>query len=220
MTGISKAIDPKRVGISKSLITSTALCNRKGWFSENIRTDDGGRIPIVANERMSFGSALDEAILYIAQAVRSGEAYNLPMARHLGLQAAMEREHDPAIDWGLMSMEIEVALQLFEVDILRNDGLGDPPRVNFAGALLQGINGDSIRVEHPEFGTLIGTPDFIISGKTRPEGRDLVLDLKTSARLKSGASTPTNRSGRHASTFSASAERILSRRGSAASTST
>jgi hypothetical protein len=185
MTGISKAIDPKRVGISKSLITSTALCNRKGWFSENIRTDDGGRVPIVANERMSFGSALDEAILYIAQAVRSGEGYKLSVARHLGIQAAMEREHDPAIEWDVMMEEIRVALELFESDILRNDGLGDPPRVDFAGSLLQGINGDSIRVEHPEFGTIIGTPDFIISGKTRPEGRDLVLDLKTSSRVKS-----------------------------------
>jgi len=77
MASVSKAIDPKRTGISKSLITATALCNRKGWFAEKIRTSDGGRVPLIASERIAFGSALDEAILSIVEKVRENEPWRI-----------------------------------------------------------------------------------------------------------------------------------------------
>ena len=181
---ISKAIDPKRTGISKSLITSTALCNRKGWFAEKIRTADGGRLPLIAPERVAFGAALDEAILEIVVAIREDAPWDLPTVHHLGVQAAMTRPHRDDIDWDKFKGDLWVALELFRSDILR-DGTGDSPLVDFHGSLVQGINGDSIRVETRAFGTVIGTPDFIISGKARANGRDLVLDLKSGARAKS-----------------------------------
>ncbi|NBW12950.1 MAG: hypothetical protein EBR82_33510 [Caulobacteraceae bacterium] len=180
---ISKAIDPKRTGISKSLITSTALCNRKGWFAEKIRTADGGRLPLVANERIAFGSALDEAILFIVEAVRVNEQWAIDEALARGVRAAMDRPNDGTIDWPKFSDELWTALRLFVEDIL--GGGVNAPLVDFHGALLQGINGDSIRVNTRAFGEVIGTPDFIISGKTRANGRDLVLDLKSGARAKS-----------------------------------
>ena len=96
---ISKAIDPKRTGISKSLITSTALCNRKGWFAEKIRTADGGRLPLIAPERVAFGAALDEAILEIVVAIRENQPWSIQTAHHLGVQAAMTRPHRDDIDW-------------------------------------------------------------------------------------------------------------------------
>jgi hypothetical protein len=181
---ISKAIDPKRTGISKSLITSTALCNRKGWFAEKIRTADGGRLPLIAPERVAFGAALDESILEIVVAIRENAPWDLRTVHHMGVQAAMTRPHRDDIDWEKFQGELWVALELFQSDILR-DGLGEPPVVDFHGALVQGINGDSIRVNTRAFGDVIGTPDFIISGRTRANGRDLVLDLKSSARAKS-----------------------------------
>lgn len=182
---ISKAIDPKRTGISKSLITATALCNRKGWFAEKIRTADGGRLPLIAPERVAFGAALDEAILEIVVAIREGAPWNMEAVHHLGMTAAQTRPHKADIDWEKFKGELRVALELFRSDILRDDGLGDPPLIDFRGALVQGINGDSIRVITEAFGEVIGTPDFIISGRTRANGRDLVLDLKSGARAKS-----------------------------------
>ena len=52
--------------------------------------------------------------------------------------------------------------------------------MDFHGSLLQGLDGESLKA-----GDLIGTPDFIISGKTRANGRTLILDLKASKRAKS-----------------------------------
>lgn len=181
---ISKAIDPKRTGISKSLITSTALCNRKGWFAEKIRTADGGRLPLIAPERVAFGAALDEAILEIVVAIRENAPWDLRTVHHLGVQAAMTRPHRDDIDWEKFKGDLWVALELFRSDILQ-EATGERPLIDFHGALVQGINGDSIRVETRSFGEVIGTPDFIISGKTRANGRDLVLDLKSGARAKS-----------------------------------
>ena len=183
MASVSKAIDPKRVGISKSLITSTALCNRKGWFAEKIRTSDGGRVPLIANERISFGSALDEAILSIVEKIRENQPWRIEEALALGVRAAMDRPNDGTIDWGQFSDDLWAALVLFQDDVL--GGGIEEAKIDFHGCLVQGIDGESIRVEHPEFGTVIGTPDFIISGKGRSNGRDLVLDLKSSARAKS-----------------------------------
>jgi hypothetical protein len=181
---ISKAIDPKRTGISKSLITSTALCNRKGWFAEKIRTADGARLPLIAPERVAFGAALDEAILEIVVAIRENAPWDLRTVHHLGVQAAMTRPHKDDIDWEKFKADLWLALELFRSDVLQ-EGTGEKPLINFQGSLVQGINGDSIRVQTRAFGDVIGTPDFIISGKTRSNGRDLVLDLKSGARAKS-----------------------------------
>jgi hypothetical protein len=181
---ISKAIDPKRTGISKSLITSTALCNRKGWFAEKIRTADGARLPLIAPERVAFGAALDEAILEIVVAIREDAPWSIQTAHHLGVQAGMTRPHRDDIDWDKFKADLWVALELFVSDVLL-EGMGESPLIDFHGALVQGINGDSIRVQTEAFGDVIGTPDFIISGTTRANGRDLVLDLKSGARAKS-----------------------------------
>jgi CRISPR/Cas system-associated exonuclease Cas4 (RecB family) len=183
MKEISKAIDPKRTGISKSLITSTALCNRKGWFSEHVRMDDGSRVPLIAPERVAFGAALDEAILFIVQAIRDDERWTLGDAHALGVKAALNRPHEEGIDWEKFANHLTVALELFAYDVL---GMPDgQPLIDFRMSLLQGLDGDSIRVRTEAFGDVVGTPDFIIAGETRPNGRDLVLDLKSSARMKS-----------------------------------
>lgn len=183
MKEISKAIDPKRTGISKSLITSTALCNRKGWFSEHVRMADGSRVPLIAPERVAFGAALDEAILFIAQSIRDDGRWTLGDAHALGVKAALARPHEDGIDWEKFADDLTIALELFAYDVL-----GMPngtPLIDFRMSLLQGLDGESIRVRTGTYGDVVGTPDFIIAAETRPNGRDLVLDLKSSARMKS-----------------------------------
>lgn len=181
---ISKAIDPKRVGISKSLITSTALCGRKGWYSEHVRMPDGARVPIIAPERMLFGSALDEAILYVAYSIREGQRWTLGDAVALGMQAILGKPHDPEIDMITFERQLRNAIEIFQLDVLNDLGDGGKPLLDFRGALFQGINGESLKIgEGAE--ALIGTPDFILSGEYRENGKPLVLDLKASARSKS-----------------------------------
>jgi hypothetical protein len=173
-TPISKAIDPKRVGISKSLVTSTALCNRKGYFAETVRLPDGSRIPMIAPERVLFGSALDEAILFIAYQTRENLKWTEADAVAEGMAAVLGKRHEEGIDFQLFELQLLNAVKIFTYDVL------EPGLVDFHGALLQGLDGESVRA-----GDLIGTPDFIISGKTRPNGRTLILDLKASKRAKS-----------------------------------
>jgi hypothetical protein len=179
-TPISKAIDPKRTGISKSLVTATALCNRKGWFSEHIRQADGSRLPWIVPERVLFGSALDEAILFIAYNVRENLRWTKADAVAEGMLAVLGKKHEPGIDFGIFEAQLRTAIDLFEIDVLGLGGEGGQPIVDFHGAYLQGLDGESMRI-----GDLVGTPDFVISGKTRESGRTLILDLKASARAKS-----------------------------------
>lgn len=176
---ISKAIDPKRTGISKSLITSTALCGRKGWFSEHVRLPDGSRVPWIIPERVAFGAALDEAVLSIAFAEREGSSWNPYEVLADGMGAVRGKKTEPGIDWIKFEDDLKVAIDLFVFDVLRL-ATSDDPLVNFKGAYLQGLDGESLRV-----GDLIGTPDFILSGNTRPNKRTLILDLKASSRSKS-----------------------------------
>lgn len=181
---ISKAIDPKRVGISKSLVTSTALCSRKGWYSEHVRMPDGSRVPLIAPERMLFGSALDEAILYVAYSIREGQRWTLGDAVAVGMQAVLGKPHDPEIDLVTFEVQLRNAIEVFQLDVLNDLGDGGKPILDFRGALFQGLNGESLKIGEGE-DALIGTPDFILAAEHRESGRPLILDLKASSRAKS-----------------------------------
>lgn len=176
---ISKEIDPKRKGISKSLITSTALCNRKGYFSERVRLPDGSRVPWTVPERVAFGAALDEAILDIVVKIREGERWHQAEALESGLTYAMKKDSAADIDWALFRVQLGNALDIFVWDVLR-EGTGEPPLLDFTKCYVQGLDGESLKV-----GELIGTPDFIFPGQYRESGRTLILDLKAAARVKS-----------------------------------
>ena len=174
IVSISKAIDPRRVGISKSLVTATALCGRKGWYSEKIRLEDGSRLPFIAPERVAFGSALDEAILIIVEAFRSNHPWNEKDVVDQGLFAARSRPTEEGIDWGIFHAQLEAAIKIFVYDVL------EPELVTFRDVYLQGLDGESLKVEG-----LIGTPDFIFRKWNGAEGGTMILDLKASARSKS-----------------------------------
>jgi len=176
---ISKEIDPKRKGISKSLITSAALCNRKGYFSERVRLPDGTRIPWRVPEKVAFGAALDEAILHIAIRIREGQEWTQDDAVASGYDYALKKDSQDGIDWGLFRAQLDNAISLFRVDVLR-EGTEEAPILDFRHCYLQGMDGESLRV-----GELIGTPDFIFPGEHRENGRTLIVDLKAAARAKS-----------------------------------
>lgn len=165
MTAISKAIDPARRGISKSLMT--VPCPRRGFYSETVRDAQGRRLSFPLPERVTFGTAVDEAVGYIAYHDRGGEPWLVEDAIRLGMDAARA-----AKGWELVedaeTFEVQVgnAIGLY---VSQPDGLARL-RTHYADNLrVQGDNGRSLRA-----GDVIGTPDFLTDRG--------VIDLKTWSR--------------------------------------
>ena len=172
---ISKAIDPKRTGISKSLVVATSLCARKGWHQEHVRTANGARPQAVMPERVHFGSALDEAtmtLIYRHWEQRQPITDELIMeAVEEGLGSISTKPGAEELDPIAMAAELEAAIRSFAVIVL--------PQV-LEGATrvyLQGWNGESWGDGHGG----IGTPDItVFYGKERAT----VWDVKSSTRRK------------------------------------
>lgn len=171
MTAISKAIDPARAGLSKSLMTTP--CERKGFYSETMRDANGRRLSFPMPEKVTFGSAVDEAVTYIVYHDREGEPWQLEDALALGLDTA--RGKDPR-SWALVedpevfAIQVENALSLY---LDQTDGLARIRALYPENLRLQGDNGRSLRA-----GDVIGTPDFLTDRR--------VVDLKTWARNDGG----------------------------------
>jgi len=166
---ISKAIDPKRVGISKSTIVATTLCARKGWYGETIRDTDGRRISVPMPERVLFGTALDEAIQLIIWNAREGveiDGVIVDEAIQEGLGAMASRPGAEECDPVAIEFELVIAVETFVHEIL--------PTLSLKYLRLQGDDGESLR--HGEF---IGTPDILILGD-----EPAIWDVKSSARSK------------------------------------
>jgi hypothetical protein len=79
---VSKAIDPKRVGMSKSMMTSP--CERKAFFGETVRDAEGRRLSFPMPERVTFGTAVDEAVAYIVWHDRQKEPWSIDQAVRVG----------------------------------------------------------------------------------------------------------------------------------------
>ena len=166
---ISKAIDPKRTGISKSTIVATNLCARKGWYGETIRDSDGRRLSVPMPERVLFGTALDEAIQLVIWNAREGvviDAALIDEAIQEGLGAMASRPGAEECDPVAIEFELVIAVEMFVRDIL--------PTLSLKYLRLQGDDGESLR--HGEF---IGTPDILILGD-----EPAIWDVKSSARSK------------------------------------
>ena len=171
---ISKAIDPKRTGISKSTIVATNLCARKGWYGETIRDSEGRRLSVPMPERVLFGTALDEAIQLVIWNVREGASLEIDFIRtglideavQEGLGAMASRPGAEECDPVAIEFELVIAVETFVRDIL--------PTLSLKYLRLQGDDGESLR--HGEF---IGTPDILILGD-----EPAIWDVKSSARSK------------------------------------
>jgi hypothetical protein len=163
---ISKAIDPARVGLSKSLMTSP--CERKGFYGETIRDQNNRRLSFPLPERVTFGSAVDEAITYILWHDRAGEAFDLDEAQHLGMLAAQRALGWPLVeDPGTFEVKLRNALELY---LEQPDGLARIRTLYGENLRLQGNDGETLRSDDG----VIGTPDYLTDRR--------VGDLKTGAK--------------------------------------
>jgi hypothetical protein len=162
MTAVSKAIDPARVGLSKSLMTSP--CERKGYFSETVRDPEGRRLSFPLPERVTFGTAVDEAVSYIVWHDIREKGWTVDFAVNTGLEAAKK-----AKGWSLVPDPEVFVIQLrnaVNLYVDSPDGLTRIRSLYGENLRLQGNDGESLKA-----GDVIGTPDFITDKR--------VGDLKT-----------------------------------------
>lgn len=163
----TKAIDPARIGLSKSLMTSP--CQRKGFYGETVRDESGRRIRSAMPERVHFGSAVDSAHAYIVESIRDGRSWSARLASDLGMVAVEDKEWAEEPDWEVFELRVRNAIDLF---VSQPDGLS---RIDATGIRIQGDNGRSLSTED-----VIGTPDYLLADGS-------VLDVKTSGRVYSPA---------------------------------
>lgn len=168
---ISKAIDPKRVGISKSTIVATSLCARKGWFGEHVRDAEGRRLSIPMPERVLFGTAIDEAIQNVLWNLREGREPDQEEAVAEGLGAMASRPGAEDLDPIAIEAELALAVALFMDGEMIGSIFGDTQPEHWR---FQGEDGESLRA-----GEFIGTPDILIHGP-----RPAIWDVKSSPRSK------------------------------------
>jgi hypothetical protein len=151
---VSKAIDPARVGLSKSLMVSP--CERKGFYSETVRDGNGRRPSFPMPERVTFGTAVDEAVSYILFHDRDGTPWTPEVAIETGLARARA-----SLGWSLVAdpdvFELQVgnAIKLY---VSQPDGLERVRTLYDEGLRLQGDDGETWRA-----GDIIGTPDLSTS---------------------------------------------------------
>lgn len=141
-----------RKTISKSFLVGADLCGEKAWRSVH---DPRPFTPI---EKVSFGSALDQAVDLAIGYIRSGQVIDMERVA-TAVYAVQERDGiefdtDGAIE----------AAELFPVQVA--------PEYDFSLALTQ----HAIRVEIPGLGAVDGHPDVIL-----PVG---LYDVKSSAKAK------------------------------------
>jgi len=162
----TKAIDPERIGLSKSLMSSP--CERRGWFSQHVRDNDGRRLRFPMPERVTFGKAVDVAHGYIVWHERNGLPWTIGEAVADGVKEARQ----DAASWAEITdietfvAQVHTAMRKF---MEQPDGL-ERLRPFIPGIRIQGNDGETLRS-----GDIIGTPDYLL-----PDGS--VLDVKTASR--------------------------------------
>jgi hypothetical protein len=170
---IDKAIDPARVGLSKSLMTSP--CHRKGFYQETVRDEKGWRLRFPMPEKVLMGSAVDSAHSYIAWHLREGR----PWTRDAAVREGLKRARSDEQSWSLLSDEdeeifhrqLDNAIHLF---MISPDGL-ERFRAEIPGIRIQGNEGESLRADD-----VIGTPDYLLADGS-------VLDVKAAGQRYSEA---------------------------------
>lgn len=171
---IGKAIDPSRVGLSKSTIVAASLCQRKAYFGEKVRDNQGRRISIPMPERVLFGVAIDNAVQYILWNIREGVEFSdglLDAAVEDGLAAMDGRPGSEELDAIAIQDELQESLYRFKTEVLDAGIINTEKSV----LMLQGLDGESLR-----YGDLIGTPDILQLGIYAA-----IYDIKSSPKRKS-----------------------------------
>jgi hypothetical protein len=162
MTAIDKRIDPARVGLSKSLMTTP--CERKGFYGETVRDANGRRLSFPLPERVTFGTAVDDAVAYILHHDRSDEPWLVEDAVRVGMDGAKAQKGWPLVtDPETFEVQVTNAVSLY---CSQPDGLARIRALYPENVRLQGDDGRSLRA-----GDVIGTPDILTDRR--------VIDVKT-----------------------------------------
>lgn len=186
MTTPSKEIDRARSGLSKSLMSGP--CERKSAYGEWIRDEDGRRLDFPMPERVTFGSAVDEAVSFILYHELHDSIYAPSAAVTAGMNAARSKKGWEIVeDKATFRVQLENAVDLYlrpheaadpenpRGKIMADDGLARVLALRDENVRLQGDNGRTLKAP-PD---LIGTPDIITDRR--------VVDVKTSGKRYSVA---------------------------------
>jgi CRISPR/Cas system-associated exonuclease Cas4 (RecB family) len=153
MTVVTRPDLSKRTALSKSVLTQFDLCQTKSWFAIHDPR------PFVANEKVTFGSAVDAAVEVIVMAAAKG--------------------HRPDLDAATAAAEYIIERDGVEVDILDvQAAIG-----SFCAVVLPNFDWTNtatqadISATIDDLGECNGHPDIILG-----DGR--VYDVKTSGRAK------------------------------------
>jgi hypothetical protein len=162
----SKEIDRARLGLSKSLMASP--CERKGAYGEWVRDDQGRRLDFAMPERVTFGSAVDEAVAFILWHELKGSTYKPDDAVDAGMTFARGKK-----GWEIVEDKATFRVQLVNAVTLylrEDDGLAHILSLRDENIRLQGDDGRTLKAP-PD---LIGTPDILTDRR--------IVDVKTSGR--------------------------------------
>jgi hypothetical protein len=139
--------------LSKSALTTFDMCQQQAWY------DIHERRPIIPNERMTFGSAVDAAVEQIVVMLRSGNP--VEMARVMAAVDEVIAREDTGVDRD----EVERAAEMFVPQVA----------VNYDWSYCR--TQPSIDITLPDLGDINTHPDLILAG-------NLVRDVKTGKQAK------------------------------------
>jgi CRISPR/Cas system-associated exonuclease Cas4 (RecB family) len=143
----------RRNVLSKSALTEFDMCQASAWHSIH------HRLPIIPNERMTFGSAVDAAVEQIVVMLRSGNPVELNRVM-AAVDEVIARE-----DTGVDRDEVERAAEMFVPQVA----------VNYDWAFCR--TQPSIDITLPDLGDINTHPDLVLRG-------NVVRDVKTGKQAK------------------------------------
>jgi hypothetical protein len=146
----------QRTALSKSALTQFDMCQQLAWF------DLHDRRPLITNERITFGSAVDAAVEQIVQQVRDTGAIDMNLVMASASEIVTRDETDVDLD------EVEKAAMQFPIQVKRD----------WAGVATQ----PTIIVNLPDLGEISTHPDLVYADNS-------IDDVKTSKRAKADEPT-------------------------------
>lgn len=186
---VTKAIDPGRPGMGKSLLWATGSfgCEREAWYGDQVRDENGHRLRFPMPERVHFGTAIDVLHANLTRAKRDREPVPLAGAAFesavdLAYYAGLDGEWEEEPDRETFRLQIWNAARLLVgmVEGPKEQAPGVPlDWLPLEGLKIQGLDGVSLEVL-ADGRPVVGTPDYLWEDA---EGTLLGwLDVKATAR--------------------------------------
>ena len=154
-----------RRGLSKSALTSFAMCSQKAWQRKHYPR------PFIPKPKMSFGSCLDAACEVLIKEARAG--IDLDIERALAASVVVEERDGVEVD----QAEIEVAVRAFVADVM--------PRFDFALCRTQA----HVHVTLPDWGEVDGHPDIVLASNAVWDVKSSVNPKQTALTVELGMYT-------------------------------